>query len=250
VARRALFPFLSLALCALSLSACSAEDGTEGEIQNGYFAYVCATARDPLCKADGGFGEAAPRAMPNTVAVGASFGVVFTATSSAAIDGSAIILPVSSELLASSQGSFPTFQALHPGLAGVIAKRGGAVVDAIHVRLVSIDHARIDVLDDASGGAVGNASVVNVPLGGDVTLGAAAMDAGDQVLAGSLDVAWTLDDAAVVEIVPPAAADVITLHGKAAGQTTLNVAVGDVTAQVIVAVLGSSAKAPGDAGDL
>jgi hypothetical protein len=235
VDRRAL---LSLqALCALlSLLAACGDDGTSGDLENGYFGYSCVTDRDPMCGPDEAFPVGELRSMPNTIAVGGTFGVAFRASSSAAQEGAALIQPVSSDLLSGTAGFEATLTALKPGFAGLLAMRGSSVVDVIHVRLVPIHHARIDALAGTSGSAVIGAPSLTVGTGVLVDLAAAAADENNETLAGSLDHAWTSDDPSIAEILSTPTTDEITVRGGKAGETQVRVTIGGVPGAITIVV--------------
>ncbi|HZF51110.1 MAG TPA: Ig-like domain-containing protein [Polyangiaceae bacterium] len=235
------------ALCALLLlaTACAdGEGGSDGELQNGQFGYHCTSDRDPMCGPDGAFPEGQLRTMPNTVAVGGEFGVAFRAVSSAAQDGSALIQPVSSDLLSGGAGPEPTFTALKPGFAGLLALRGSTVVDVIHVRILPIDHVRIDAHTGTSGSVVTGAPSVTVGAGVQVDLSAAAADEGDGTLAGTLDHAWSSDDSSIAEILSSPTTDEISVRGGKAGETTIRATIDGVEGSISVVVPGGPGGSP------
>jgi hypothetical protein len=242
---RSVFPFKALFVVALSASGCG-DEGTMGELRNGAFVYSCSTDRDALCSLDPGFGDAALKAMPSTVAVGAQFGVVFKAQTSAARDGSASVLPVSKDLLIVVDSSGPVFVAAKPGYAGLLAQRGSAVVDIFHVRLVEVDHIRITGEPSISGGS--GISAIEIQAEGFAMLSAAPVDDKGDILAGSLDYQWTSDDSAVAEITSPPGTDQITLKGGAPGQTKVRVIGKGMSAEVTVTVTGSAGAGSGGGG--
>ena len=228
---RALLTGPALCVLAFSLSACG-DQGSIGELGNASFGYKCTSDSDPICDADPNFNEGFVRAMPQLIAVGATFGVTYDSVSSTAQEGSAFVQPVSNELLASAAAS-GGFMAIGPGYAGLLAMRGSTVVDVIHVHLVAINHAQIAA-----------PSPVSLSPGGLIDLRADALDASNAVLAGSLTYHWTSDDVAVAEVVSSATTNEITLRANAAGQTTLRVTVHNVSAEVPVSVIAPSPGSP------
>jgi hypothetical protein len=246
VARRALFTFPALIALLLPLSACGDDQGTHGDLGNGAFSYICISDRDPVCIRDAP-SDGTLKAMPNTIAVGAKFNVVFTAMSSAALDGSALVQPVSPEFIAWASGD-SAYEAIRPGVAGIVAMRGSSVVDVAHVRLVPVDRVRIDAVHDGTQSVLTGISSLDVPLAGTVTLSGAAVDKAGELLAGSLAVTWTSDDSAIAEITSTPTTDEVQVQGKTAGQTKLHVTVGGVSAEITIAVVGASAKSAESAG--
>lgn len=109
---------------ALMVSCGGADTGTGGEIGNGAFGYRCTSDRDAACSADDNFVNTYLKAIPGEVAIGGSFALGFLSESSSALDGSAVVGAVSSELLGGGSGSDATFTAKKPGYAGIVAKRG------------------------------------------------------------------------------------------------------------------------------
>jgi hypothetical protein len=233
------------ALCALliGLAACG-DDGTIGDLENGSFGYNCLTDRDPICGPDKAFPVGELRSMPNTIAVGGMFGVAFAASSSAAQDGSALVQPVSNDLLSGGAAFEPTFTALKPGFAGRLAVRGSVVVDVIHVQLVPIHHARIDAQAGTSGSAVIGAPSVTVGNSVLVELSAAAADEDGATLAGSLDYAWSSDDPAIAEILSNTLTDEITVRGGQPGETQVRVTIGGVEGAISIVVPDSPGGSP------
>jgi hypothetical protein len=242
---RAAFPFQALFVVALSTSGCG-DEGTVGEIRNGAFVYSCSSDRDPLCSLDAGFGDAALKAMPGTIAVGAQFGIVFKAQTSAARDGSAVVVPVSKDLISTLDSAGPVFVAAKPGYAGLLAQRGSAIVDLFHVRLVEVDHMRITGAPSISSGP--GITAIEIPAGGFAMLSAAALDDNSDILAGSLDYQWTSDDSAIAEITSQPGTDQITLKGGAPGQTKVHVIAKGKSAEVTVTVTGSGGVGSGAGG--
>jgi hypothetical protein len=231
------------ALCAILflIPACGADSGSSGELENGSFSYLCTTDRDPICGPDATFIEGTLQTMPNTIAVGGQFSVVFRGSSSSGQDGSAFVKPVSSDLLAGGAGNEPIFTAAKPGFAGLLALRGSTVVDVIHVHIVAIDSARIDARVDTTGAVIVGAPTVNIGTGALVDLSAAAADEGSDTLAGSLDYAWSTDDSAIAEILTSPTTDEITVRGGAPGQTMVHVTISGVSSAISIVV----ADAPG-----
>lgn len=231
------------ALCAILLLVPSCGDsGSEGELENGSFSYLCTTDRDPHCGPDETFVEGTLQSMPNNVAVGARFGITFRGSSSSGQDGSAFVTPVSTDLLAFGSGSSMT--ALKPGFAGLLAIRGSTVVDVIHVHIVPISTARIDAQVDTSGAVIMGAPTVNIGTGALVELSAAAADEAGDTLAGTLDYMWSTDDSAVAEILTPPTTDELTVRGGAPGETLVHVTIGGVSSSISIVV----AESPGGGG--
>ncbi|MCK6586406.1 MAG: Ig-like domain-containing protein [Polyangiaceae bacterium] len=243
MSRRALRSCQGLCALLFILPACG-DDGTMGELENGSFGYNCLTDRDPMCGPDEAFPVGELRTMPTTVAVGGTFGVAFRASSSAAQQGSALIQPVSSDLLAGGAGYEPTLTAMKPGYAGLLALRGSSVVDMIHVRLVPIHHVRIDALTGTSGSATIGANSVSIGNGALTDLTAGAADEAGQILAGSLDYAWTSDDPSIAEILSSPSTDEITIRGGQPGETTVRVTIGGVEGAILVVVPASPGGSP------
>jgi hypothetical protein len=234
------------ALCVLPLLtiSCGASD-SQGELRNGSFRYRCVNDRDPMCSLDTDPAKGYLEQMPGKVAVGASFGVAFMAESSAAQDGAAVLASVSERFLAATSGVSPVvFTAQRPGVAGVLANRGSTIVDVFHFLLVDVDHVRID----ASESVVESLSSVKVGVGSLLTLSAAAADASDEVLAGSLDDAWTSDDPAIATLVTSPATDTITLRGGVPGQTWVRATLGGVEGRILVQVVDSGGGSGGAGG--
>lgn len=242
---RAVFPFQALFVAALFTSGCG-DEGTMGELENGAFVYSCSSDHDALCGLDSGFGDAALKAMPGTIAVGAQFGVVFKAQSSAARDGSAVVLPVSKDLISIVDSAEPVFGAVKPGYAGLLAQRGSAVVDIFHVRLVEVARIRVTGEPSLSGGA--GISAIEIPAGGFATLSAAAVDDNADILAGSLDYQWVSNDSAIAEITSAPGTDEVSLKGGAPGQTKVRVGAKGMSAEVTVTVTGSGGVGSGGGG--
>lgn len=241
--RRALLSFQALCALLSLLAACGAAD-TPGDLANGYFGYNCVTDRDPICGPDEAFPVGELRTMPNTIAVGGTFGVAFRPSSSAAQQGSALIQPVSSDQLSGTAGFEPTLTALKPGFAGLLAVRGSSVVDVIHVRLVPIHHPRIDALAGTSGSAVIGAPSVTVAAGALVDLAGAAADENNETLAGSLDYAWTSDDPSIAEILSTPTTDEITVRGGQPGETKVRVTIGGAQGSISIVVLDGPGGSP------
>lgn len=241
--RRALLSCQALCALLFILAACG-DDGTSGDLENGYFGYHCVTDRDPMCGPDEAFPVGELRTMPNTIAVGGTFGLAFRASSSAAQEGSALIQPVSSDLLSGGAGFEPTLTAIKPGFAGLLALRGSSVVDVIHVRLVPIYQARIDALTDTSGSVVVGAPSVTIGNGVLADLTAAAADDAGQTLAGSLDYAWTSDDSSIAEILTSPSTDEITIRGGQPGETKVRVTIGGIEGSISIVVPESPGGSP------
>lgn len=244
---RALFTCQGLCILALSLSACG-DDGTTAELYNGSFAYSCTSDRDPMCGQGETFMEGALTTMPNSVAVGASFSVVFNPSSSAAQEGSALVTPVSQELLQKTGGTEAVFKAMRPGFAGLLAMRGSTVVDFIHVQLAKMDHIRIDAGPDPASAVPVDSSSVKIKLDTFYQLRATAVDEDGEDLAGSLSVEWTSDDSAIAEITSSPMTDEITVKGIAFGETKLRVSVEGVITEVPINIVSSAAKYRGGPG--
>lgn len=235
---RALLTFPALCTLALFLPACSRDDGSTGELGNGTFAYGCTSERDPLCSSED---SSASQPMPNSVAAGATFSVFFKAVSSAAQDGSASIVPVSTDLLVVENSAESAFRAVKPGYAGLLGMRGSTVVDVVHVHSVKPDRIRIDAGPDESGVTHPNTSAIAVGQGELFNLNATPVDEANEALAGSLSYQWTSNDSAIIEIVSSAATDTITVRGGSPGETALRVSVGGMDTEIAVTVTGTSA---------
>lgn len=239
--------FLCQAPCVVALSMIScADSGTAGDLGNGSFAYRCVSDRDPMCSLDSNFANSYLKELPGKVAVGASFEVAFKAESSAAADGSAVIVPVSEQLLGSesSDAGAVVFRAKKAGFAGLLASRGSTVVEVLHFALADVDHVRIE----ASGSVITSTSSVEIGVGSLLELSAAAADASDQALAGSLDDAWTSDDPAIAQIMTSPATDTITVRGGAPGETSVHASIGGRDGAVLVKVVGPGAGGGGAGG--
>jgi hypothetical protein len=211
-------------------------------MKNGSFGYRCVSDRDPVCSMDIDVANGLLKEMPPKVAVGATFGVAFKSESSAAQDGSAVIAPVSTALLASGEGA--TFTAQKPGFAGLLASRGSTVVDVVHVDLVAPDHVRIDT----AGTVITGDAPIELGVGALLTLDAAAADKEGAVLAGSLEDAWASDEPAIAEVMTPSTTDTVTVRGAAPGQTSIRVTIGGMKGAVVVKVVDFSSGAGGAGG--
>jgi hypothetical protein len=249
------------ALCAAALlllaSACSEEGdtstagggntGTQAVLENGYFSYLCVSGADPFCWPYGTFVPDTPRAMPNVVAVGASFNVRFSASSEAAQDGSALVTSVSENLLERDAGGL--FVALKPGVAGLLATRGSTIVDVIHVRIEPIASVLIDsTVDSFEPGEASTSSAV-IGVGQSLLLRAAAFSQTGQVLAGVPHYQWSSDDSAIAAVDTKLATEhMISVNGIAAGDTTIHVAIDGVSAAIAVKVQGGATGAGGAGG--
>lgn len=238
--------FLRQAMCVLALSMVSCGDiGSRGELGNGGFGYLCLSDGDPVCKGDPNFVNSYMKALPAQVAVGSRFGIGFLSESSTALDGTAVVQAVSSQLLS---GSSDAFKAEKAGYAGILAKRGSSVVDVRHIRIVDVNALRIHVSLNESDPPMTGITSLEIGMGALVTLSFEAAGAMGEVLSGSLDAVWSSTDPDVAAIQTSSAAASIVVRGGEPGQAMIQVTSGGVSAAIPVKVTGGAQTSGGSGG--
>jgi hypothetical protein len=203
-------------VCASVLLAAGCDFGdptTAGELGNGEFRYICAGANDAACdQNDEAF------LFPEVLAVGGRFALDYEARSGP----TARIEPAAPVVLAES-GDVLEF--LRAGSSAVLAIRGDAVVDVVHLEAQEIDEAVVTVDVDTSSDRDGVRPQVDLFLDEQAHLTLELRDVIDRLLSGSVDLQWSTSDAAVFEVVSlPTKRDVlIEARGTGAAELILQV---------------------------
>jgi hypothetical protein len=193
------------------------KSGDNGE---GDFRYVCAAATDPTCQ-----GAIVEQTFPTQIALGAVFGVSFSATSSTAT--TAVVQSAATALLHFENGKF---RAAEAGYAGLVAlNTDGRVVDFTHVLIAA--PAGFAILRDAT-----TPALAVMTTGASQTVFASPLDGDGFAIAGAVPATWSVSDATVLELVETSPAVAMTINAKAVGQTTLTVSAGGVSQDVAITV--------------
>ena len=220
-------------LAALAVGCTGTSGPSNGELGNGTFAYSCDSDSDPLC--DGGALE--PATLPEKVAVGARFTLVYTPSLFGDDPGGSTTVEAASPSILKQTETFgASFKGLKPGLCAVLARRGDVVTDFVHVRVSNIDHIQVDAVD--RGEAI---TALEVSLGEAVGLRAFAVDETDAVLGGAMQASWTSSDEAVAAFDSLSTDNDVTVRAVGAGTATLRVDLEDQTREIEITVAGESA---------
>ena len=196
-----------------------------GELQRGEFEYRCAGSNDAFCE------DFVAQRFPQRFAVGGFFEVAFNPSVSVvavpAVESSAPTL-----LEPTFSGLISEFRFIRPGTAGLIAViNGDEVVDYLHItaeRVLSYDFS-----DDRGGSAL--TEIVLEP-GESRTITVEPRGEQGQLLAGTLEYAWSTDEIEIARLASQTTARSVQVQGVAPGTTRLLVEGGEVTGSVQITV--------------
>lgn len=245
------FPIELVALVsvALTTSACKDEPGgIRGELNAGTFYYKCHLETDAQCDEDAvvAAADATTGAFP-AIAAGSTFKLRFE--EDGASDSSYFLSPGSSDFITSNDTVFTAERAGIVGLAATTTIDPVRALDLVHVRLLDVAGLRISQastteasVDEIAGGSdieVDGSDVAidvqnPVSLATRTFLRAVPVSAEGVILAGSLSVAWTSSDVAVIDIVSDPSDNVIEIESKGMGTATLTVTMGAATADITI----------------
>jgi hypothetical protein len=210
------FPLLAV----LSVACESSSPGSEGELGQERFFYVCTESSDGQCATE-------QLGLPEALAVGGSFRLD---TSSGGF-GSASIRAASSQLVSTSGAGFEFLQA---GVAGFLAFDGaGALSDFTHLSAVDADTLRVFGSDRQE------VTALALTAGETVTLTANPFrDA--TALAGGFAYAWSSSDSRILQV-PAHATGTAQVRAVAPGSVTLTIS---VSSELKVSLSATVAAAP------
>ena len=173
---------------AFTLAVIGCVPSTPGELGAGQFTYECVEgAYDAVC-ADS-FSDQSN--VPTKVAVGAPFEVLFWSSGSTE-PGRSVVISASPAILA-DEGDQYMFAS--PGFAAILAREpSGTVVDFLHVRGVPLDHLTLYAEKKKA------PSIIDMKVGQSLFFTVEPKDASDAVLAGGIELTWSVSaDIAVVQ---------------------------------------------------
>lgn len=196
-----------------------------GELQRGEFEYRCAGSNDAFCT------DFVADRFPQRFAVGGFFEVAFNPSVDVvavpAVESSAPTL-----LEPTFSGLISEFRFIRPGTAGLIAViNGDEIVDYLHItaeRVLSYDFS-----DDRGG--EGLTEIVLEP-GESRTITVEPRGEQGQILAGTLEYAWSTDEIEVARLASQTTARSVQVQAVAPGTTRLLVEGGEVTGSVQIIV--------------
>ena len=236
-----------------------------GELGNGQFVYECPAGNvDPGCAGGGGVPEASidfedeaaayedstdsggsgtdggTTTFPSVIAVGAVFSVAYTALgqpSDIQGDTGYSVTPASPRLALPSGNAL---LALRPGYEALLAATDGVseVDDFVFVRFANI------------ASLTASQSLVSVAVGGTQVLSVTAQDAAQELLAGRLRCAWSVESGSDFVVVQGSTVEAaVTIQGAALGDARLKATCGPASAEVLVhVVVAIEDGGPGDGG--
>lgn len=217
---------LSIA-AAFTLAVIGCVPSTEGELGAGQFTYECKEETYDAACADSLSNQSN---MPAKVAVGAPFEVVFWSGDSTEPGQSAVIS--ASQSILARQGQ--SFVFAKPGFGAILAREpSGTVVDFLHVKGAPVDHLTLF----EAGKLVPD--TLEMALNDTLVLYVEPMDATESVLAGAIDLVWSVNGAAVKLEADPYDKNVTTLVANDPGSVQVSVTGAGVAATVQVNVGGA-----------
>lgn len=205
---------------------------TPGDMHNGGFTYFCASDNDLACQYDL-YGASD---LPPAVAVGAHFDLQFTPELFSSADQPTVtnLVSVAPSILSGDASGSPDstgFRFIAPGIAAVLARGDGRVVDFVHVTGARLDH--VDIIDSLGD----TASTLQLWSYGE-TLKALPRDHAKGTLAGALKYTWTSSDESIVSLSPGYLPNEVDLTPGEPGEATVTVTAQDAQAQIAVTVGG------------
>jgi len=231
----------------LGLDACPGPStSTEDGLANGTFSYVCPNpgGSDTACNgADGNI------QIPSTIAVGASFSILYTPNAEALdLEGGALESTTPSIL----GGSAGIFQFVDAGVAGIIVPGQGGVVDFVNVAGEGIKGiAAFDTTsepgcqqtpppapDGGAESAGGGPADFVIPLGRALDLAFDPLDITENPLSGAVTVVAMSSDDTIVSVGPSVLDDAhaFELCGNGVGTAVITVYVPGLASQFLVSV--------------
>lgn len=150
---------------------------TLGELGKGVFGYRCADPTDGACPRDGD----RPATFPTTIALGASFDVDYDTL------GEEVFVDLRSPT-SHLRSDGPLFTAVEPGWAALVAYRGDAVFDLVHVQIVEPAELVLDV------------ETTELEVGGQTTFAATLRTDDGEVCAGTVPYEWRVDPPGILAL--------------------------------------------------
>ena len=231
--------FLPIALAGIALAATGCTPvGSNGELGNGTFSYQCDSDSDPVCDDTSGF--SGDHVLPGAIAVGARFSLRYTpGVVGDDPGGSTTIESASKDIFTQTETFGSSFKGISPGLGAILARRGDAVADFIHLRVTAIDHVQVDALSGPTSITGEGITELQLAVGDEVTLRALPVDEADEILGGALPAIWSSSDEAVGSFATLATDNEVTLRAEAEGSTKLRIELGEQAAEIAVTVGGA-----------
>jgi hypothetical protein len=217
-AAASLLPLFALAAC---------DHVPTGELGNGEFLYTCTGAADSACGSSSSFQSIQ---LPAQVAVGASFAVTYSPTTSngSAVEGSTgyTVQPASPVM---AQGSGGVMVAVRSGYVALLARHDGTqnVDDYVHMKLTPIAQ------------LVADTGPITLSAGDSRTVTVRPLDAQGGDLAGQLGCTWSVTGASGVVTLQASGGSAASVQGAAMGTTTVRAVCGARSADLLVTVAGS-----------
>jgi hypothetical protein len=217
---------LSIA-AAFTLAVIGCVPSTEGELGAGQFTYECKDEGYDAACADSVSNQSD---MPAKVALDAPFEVFFWSGDSTE-PGQSIVISASQSILA---GQGQGFVFTKPGHAAVIAREpSGTVVDFLHLQGTPVDHLTFF----EAGKLV--PETLEMQLNDTLVLYVEPMDATESILAGAIELVWSVNGEAVALEADPWDKNVTTLVANEPGSVQVSVTGAGVAATVQVNVGGA-----------
>jgi hypothetical protein len=224
---------------ALIQTACPYNYGSHGELGRSTFDYGCLSVTDPACDCedylDFCLGYPSPieglliNGVPERIALGARFWVGIHGDD----DYPYTELYSASPAMLSQEGS--EFVALQSGEVALISRRGGMVIDFIHLQVVEPTRVRIERVD-VEGPAALEVMDLELAEGTTAWLRATLVDSEDHILYGSMACAWSVENGVSAEIGTPTDDNVVEVVADATGTSSLQVVFGQWSAAVGITV--------------
>jgi len=217
---------LSIA-AAFTLAVIGCVPSTEGELGAGQFTYECKDGTYDAACADSLSNQSD---MPSKVALGAPFEVVFWSGDSTEPGQSVVISASQTILAAQGQG----FVFTKPGHAALIAREpSGTVVDFLHLQATPVDHLTFF----QAGKLVPD--TVEMDVDDTLVLSVEPLDATESILAGAIELVWSVNGDAVLLEADTYDENVATLVANEPGSVQVSVTGAGVAATVQVNVGGA-----------
>ena len=242
----------ALGLTLLLAAGCSlGGPGQQGDLGKDTFQYACVTETDGICDDEPGLFHQEPVYGLPVIALGAKFGLSTNGTTTEARSVNDFIEETSG---VSPSGARPLV-AKKEGWAAIASfTYDGQPVDLVHVRIVDPSAAKIFTRGRfASTEWSDTTSHVVVTPTSEIQLRVVPTDASDELLAGGLDVTWSVTPAGIIDFTPDTGNNVTNVDVLEDGDVTVTAKVGALTTTVQLSVTGnqtvtSSSSSSGDGG--